>query len=366
MSVFNRAAPKYLPIPQELEGLMESLYGARDDEDEKRKVEALIRPLLTSESVNTVYGNGAPTLGTLATGSSSLLAVALRLEPDPDIISMSLHRAVRPPQTPISSVKALVDAGADVNFNPRLAFTDEDMPEAFSGYRDDSPLSCMFSCAAFEKDDPAVLEKMGILLQAGAIADYKGSSEDSETPLYGSIFNQDLKSVKLLLAHNADPNQLAFHGNPLVAVAAMANYTNGKTGAELKWIPRDATSDLILVALLRRGVDEKHLRFVVDLPQHPDNPPPAQRAFLQKVLDGKPAWCEICSAIRNLKVCKCVSVAYCGKECQRLDWKKHKLVCASSINAAILTEEKAAFAREGQKKKKAKAKANKKVSEKKK
>ena len=39
---------------------------------------------------------------------------------------------------------------------------------------------------------------------------------------------------------------------------------------------------------------------------------------------------------------------------------------ASSTNAAILTEEKAAFLREGQKKKKAKARSNKKVAGKKK
>ena len=72
-------------------------------------------------------------------------------------------------------------------------------------------------------------------------------------------------------------------------------------------------------------------------------------SVLQKVLDGKPAWCEVCSAIRNLSLCKCVSAAYCGKECQRADWKKHKRVCVSSSDAAILTEEKVAFAREGQK-----------------
>ena len=57
------------------------------------------------------------------------------------------------------------------------------------------------------------------------------------------------------------------------------------------------------------------------------------------------AWCEVCSAIRDLKLCKCVSVAYCGKECQRADWMRHKLVCASSINKAILTEDRAALAR---------------------
>ena len=71
-----------------------------------------------------------------------------------------------------------------------------------------------------------------------------------------------------------------------------------------------------------------------------------------RALDGKPAWCEVCFSIRNLSLCNCVSVAYCSKECQSLDWRKHKVVCASSANNAILTEEKAAFARERQKKKK--------------
>ena len=155
MSVFARAAPKYPPIPQELIGLLNSLYRARDDEDEKRKVEALIRPLLTSQSVNSVYGDGYPTLASLARYSSSLLTVALQLEPDPDIISQSLHLAIREPETTPSSVKALVDAGGDVNFNPLIFFTDEELPEAFAKFGYDSPLSCMFSCTDFEKDDPA-------------------------------------------------------------------------------------------------------------------------------------------------------------------------------------------------------------------
>ena len=151
------------------------LYDARDDEDEKRKVEPLIRPLLTSQSVNSVYGNGTPALGLLARDSSSLLAVALRLEPDPDIISQSLHWAIRRPQTPTSSVKALVDAGADVNFNPQLAFTDEETPAAFSDYQDDSPLSCMFRSSDFEKDEHQMCTTMekeidfnGIFLLSGA------------------------------------------------------------------------------------------------------------------------------------------------------------------------------------------------------
>jgi hypothetical protein len=72
---------------------------------------------------------------------------------------------------------------------------------------------------------------------------------------------------------------------------------------------------------------------------------------LQKVLDSKPAWCETCSAIMNLKLCKCESVAYCSKECQLKDWKKHKAVCASSVNKAVLTEDRATIARDEQRKK---------------
>jgi hypothetical protein len=43
--------------------------------------------------------------------------------------------------------------------------------------------------------------------------------------------------------------------------------------------------------------------------------------------------CSYCAKINNikkqkLKVCgKCGQVKYCNKECQRSDWKKHKLEC---------------------------------------
>ena len=58
------------------------------------------------------------------------------------------------------------------------------------------------------------------------------------------------------------------------------------------------------------GVEEKHIRAALNLPTtHPGHPAPAPKAVLQKVLDSKPAWCEVCSAIMNLKICKCVSVA---------------------------------------------------------
>jgi hypothetical protein len=185
----------------------------------------------------------------------------------------------------------------------------------------------------------------------GAIADYK-SGKDSCTPLYWTAQRQDLKAVDILLSHHANPNQLTGRSNPLVAFAAMATISNGKNGTEFEWLPRDATSDLILVALLRRGVEHKHIRTTLIFHvSHNLSPATAQRSVLQKVREAKPAWYEVCSAIMNLKLCKCLSVAYCSKECQRADWKKHKLVCAGKANEAVLTEERAAIARDEQRKK---------------
>ena len=40
--------------------------------------------------------------------------------------------------------------------------------------------------------------------------------------------------------------------------------------------------------------------------------------------------CRTCGQIDDLKKCKgCGIVAYCGKECQKKDWKLHKSVCGS-------------------------------------
>lgn len=40
--------------------------------------------------------------------------------------------------------------------------------------------------------------------------------------------------------------------------------------------------------------------------------------------------CRACGRVDNVKKCKgCGVVGYCGKECQRKDWKMHKQVCGS-------------------------------------
>lgn len=50
--------------------------------------------------------------------------------------------------------------------------------------------------------------------------------------------------------------------------------------------------------------------------------------------------CSYCNKIYNnkkqkLQVCgKCRQVKYCGKECQKSDWKKHKLECGQKNNVS--------------------------------
>jgi hypothetical protein len=223
----------------EEEEMLFHLYRARDKEGARKSIEAKILPLLNSENVNSVEGGDElPLLCCFASDSDSLLAVVLNLEPDPDIISQSLHFAIRSSSTSPTSVRLLVDAGADTSFCPRLAFASSEIPEAFSGpWADESPLQCMFGASGFVKDDLATLEKIRLLLRAGAIVDYKGSGDKANTPLYWTIYNQDLKAVGRLLAHNADPNQLTHEDTPLVAYAAVAQFNNGKDEAEFEWFP---------------------------------------------------------------------------------------------------------------------------------
>jgi hypothetical protein len=95
-------------MSRELDELTDDLIEARDDKDEKKAVEAKLRPLLTSLSVNSVDDIGRPLVSWIARESPSLLPVALELKQDPDIISMSLHYAIRWPSTTPASVGLLI------------------------------------------------------------------------------------------------------------------------------------------------------------------------------------------------------------------------------------------------------------------
>jgi len=42
--------------------------------------------------------------------------------------------------------------------------------------------------------------------------------------------------------------------------------------------------------------------------------------------------CEVCEKVDGSMRCAgCKQVNYCGKECQRKDWKSHKSVCGKSV-----------------------------------
>lgn len=37
--------------------------------------------------------------------------------------------------------------------------------------------------------------------------------------------------------------------------------------------------------------------------------------------------CSLCNNYKNVKKCSCLSIYYCGIECQKNHWKEHKKVC---------------------------------------
>lgn len=42
--------------------------------------------------------------------------------------------------------------------------------------------------------------------------------------------------------------------------------------------------------------------------------------------------CEVCGKIEGTKRCSgCKQLSYCGKECQKKDWKRHKTYCGKSV-----------------------------------
>lgn len=46
----------------------------------------------------------------------------------------------------------------------------------------------------------------------------------------------------------------------------------------------------------------------------------------------KPYLCKICGNAAGIKVCKCQKAFYCSKNCQRIDWKKHKSQCYKLVD----------------------------------
>lgn len=56
--------------------------------------------------------------------------------------------------------------------------------------------------------------------------------------------------------------------------------------------------------------------------------------------------CENCSGPGTLTCLACKSVRYCSRECQRVDWKKHKAACLSMKAKKLPSESDATMLRE--------------------
>jgi hypothetical protein len=52
-------------------------------------------------------------------------------------------------------------------------------------------------------------------------------------------------------------------------------------------------------------------------------------------LELKTRKCHVCGKEEGVKKCmRCMSIAYCGKDCQKKDWKRHKKMCGKVIVAS--------------------------------
>ena len=57
----------------------------------------------------------------------------------------------------------------------------------------------------------------------------------------------------------------------------------------------------------------------------------------KQYLQGRPFCCEICEALTakgrdKLLMCPCRTIAYCSRDCQVKNWKKHKDECQGALN----------------------------------
>ena len=64
---------------------------------------------------------------------------------------------------------------------------------------------------------------------------------------------------------------------------------------------------------------------------------PVIAQITKQYLQGRPFCCEICEALTargsdKLLMCPCRTIAYCSKECQVKNWKKHKDECRGPLN----------------------------------
>ena len=169
-----------------------------------------------------------------------------------------------------------------------------------------------------------------------------------------------------LLDHGANVNKTVVHTDGSVAGALAYSFNNGRHHLCKLFLERGAipttndvdvaynnclaackgihsqnlSSDLarpIMVTFLHLGkpdqdvVEEAHKKHSA----HHRDPVIAQ--ITKQYLQGRPFCCEICEALTakgrdKLLMCPCRTIAYCSRDCQVKNWKKHKDECQGALN----------------------------------
>jgi hypothetical protein len=221
--------------------------------------------------------------------------------------------------------------GVDVNFNPILC-DNKEILQALTGREEMSECTLLMQAIRNRR-----VELVEVLLDHGANVNTKSEwFSDQVTPLVGAAAGSSnpttsadevddcLKIVDLLLSRGAS-----------LRTVSSANATiqeRGGNNALVTPAARSTTKDdhgsVTLIKLLHMGkppaeVVEGVLEFVI---------PSYGRRILEEYLRGKPICCDICEITqcangRQLKLCACRSISYCGAECQRKGWKEHKVFC---------------------------------------
>jgi hypothetical protein len=235
------------------------------------------------------------------------------------------------------------ECGLDVNFDPKLS-ANEDVKRFFE--QENVGFATLLNSAVENKD----IEVTKVLLDRGAIVDcVKGNAILWNSPLKiavnkccnPSTTNDDrsdfLEIIDLLLRHGArmrtkasDTEEEHCMNNILkFSVYLMPSYDSSGNLAAL--------TKLLHVGKPDASVVEEAIQYTTE------SRSPVSNRLISDYLRGKPFCCDVCEKLTNatggkLLVCPCRTIAYCGKECQTIAWKEHKLVCGDKLGANGMTE----------------------------